>query len=331
MATTGLLPNPAATADKRPPSISAKEIAVALGLFFLTLISTTAVGVRYMYNFRLGQYPLTADSDLLPFGWVWHHRELISSGLPFSLTLISILLAHEFGHYFACRYYGVRSTLPLMLPAPSLSGTFGAVIRLRSRIQTRAALITIGAAGPIAGFVVAIFTVILGIRWSTIPESTVPALVHNVQVPLIIQLLHGILRSANPGIPVMSSLVPHPVLSASWIGILITALNLIPAGQLDGGHIIYSISPRLHRICSTATILIMAILGVGGWVGWLLWSVVLLLPGMGHPKIKSQEPIGTAHFALVPICILLLALCGTPRPFAGYSLFDLLAQFHWHH
>jgi membrane-associated protease RseP (regulator of RpoE activity) len=124
-------------------------------------------------------------------------------------------------------------------------------------------------------------------------------------------------------------LVPHPILSASWIGILITALNLIPAGQLDGGHLVYTISPRLHRISSTFTILAMSILGIFGWVGWLLWSVVLLLPGMGHPKVKSSAPIGKSLALLFPACLLILILCGTPRPFAGYSLIDLLAKAHW--
>ncbi|SNT00443.1 Peptidase family M50 [Granulicella rosea] len=330
MATPGLLPNPAATAVKRPAAVTLRDALIATSLFLLTLISTTAVGVRYMYNFRLGQDPLTTDADLLPFSWVWQHRELFVSGLPFSLTLIAILLAHEFGHYFACRYYGVRSTLPLMLPAPSLSGTFGAVIRLRSRIQSRAALIAIGASGPIAGFIVAIGTVMLGLRWSTVPASGVPSLVHNVQIPLIIQILHAMIRHADPSLQPIQSIVPHPVLSASWIGILITALNLIPAGQLDGGHIIYSISPRLHRLTSVATVLFMAMLGIAGWVGWLLWSVVLLLPGMGHPRVKNNEPYGVAHLALIPICFVILILSGTPRPFAGYSLLDMLAKYHWH-
>ena len=151
------------------------------------MFSTTAVGMRYMHNFRLGNPPLGSDADILPFDWVIHHLRDLATGLPFSLTLVGILLAHEFGHYFACRRFSVRSTLPYLLPAPSLSGTFGAVIRLKSVVRSRAALIVIGASGPIAGFIVALATVTLGLSLST--YSPTP-LIHNVQAPLTIIVLH---------------------------------------------------------------------------------------------------------------------------------------------
>ena len=140
-------------------------------LFLLTFLSTNIVGMRYMYNFRLGHPALTGDADLFPYVWVVHNLGLFASGLPFSITLLGILLTHEFGHYFACRFFNVKATLPYMLPAPTLSGTCGAVIRLRSRIRSRAALIVIGASGPIAGFCVAVVMTTVGLMYSrTLPS-----------------------------------------------------------------------------------------------------------------------------------------------------------------
>ena len=293
------------------------------------MFTTTAVGMRYMHNFRLGAPPLANDADILPFVWVVLHLQLLATGLPFSLTLVGILLTHEFGHYFACRYYGVRSTLPYMLPAPSLSGTFGAVIRLQSSIRSRAALMAIGAAGPIAGFVVALASVLLGLSWST--YSTSP-LVHKVQSPLAILVLHRLLHVLNGANPDIALIIPHPVLTASWIGLLITALNLIPAGQLDGGHILYSISPTMHRW--STRIVIGGLLGLGFffWAGWVVWGIVLMTPGMRHPRVANTIPMSKWHLALVPACLFILIACGTFEPFHGYGLIDILEKLpsHYH-
>ena len=302
---------------------SFQRIGLPILLFCITMFTTTAVGMRYMYNFRLGAPPLASDADILPYEWVIQHLHLIATGLPFSLTLIAILLTHEFGHYFACRFYGVRSTLPLMLPAPSLSGTFGAVIRLQSSIRSRAALIVIGASGPVAGFVVALLTVCLGLSLSTYaPEP----LVHKVQSPLTIVAIHHILQFFNSTRPDITLIVPHPVLTASWIGLLITALNLIPAGQLDGGHILYSISPALHRWSSRLVVATLFVLGLFYWAGWIVWGVVLMLPGMRHPKVDDTLPMNKWQLALVPVCLMILVIAGTFEPFQGYGLIHILQK-----
>ena len=302
-----------------------RRIGVPVALFAVTLCTTTAVGMRYMHNFRLGLPPLASDADVLPFAWVWANRAGFAQGLPFSLTLISILLAHEFGHYFACRAFRVRSTLPYLLPAPSLSGSFGAVIRLKSRVRSRAALIVIGAAGPIAGFLVAIATVFYGLESSTYA----PTRIVKLQAPLLLTMLHGLLRhtGAGPMLPPLHLIVPHPVLTASWIGLLITTLNLIPAGQLDGGHILYAISPAAHKLSSRLSTAALILLGIFSWVPWLLWAGVLMLPGMRHPQVPDVGEIKTWHYLLVPICALLFLLAGTYQPFAGYSLLDLPARW----
>ncbi len=211
------------------------------------------------------------------------HLGLFYTGLPFSLTLIGILLAHEFGHYFACRSFGVNATLPYLLPAPSLSGSFGAVIRLKSRVRSRSALIVIGAMGPIAGFVVALATITLGLALSRYsPVDIVP----RVQAPLIVSGLHQLLSALrgdlhNPAHSIFL-LIPHPILTASWMGILITALNLIPAGQLDGGHILYAVSPTAHKFSSKVVVAALFILGFFYWSGWVLWG--------HHPADAGDAP-----------------------------------------
>ncbi len=327
--TSPSLPSQPVVPASRVQQSSFQRIGIPILLFGVTMFTTTAVGMRYMHNFRLGAPPLANDADILPFVWVAQHLHLLATGLPFSLTLVGILLTHEFGHYFACRLYGVRSTLPYMLPAPSLSGTFGAVIRLNSSIRSRAALIAIGASGPIAGFLVALCTVTLGLSWST--YATTP-LIHKVQSPLAILVLHRLLHALTGANPDIGLIVPHPVLTASWIGLLITALNLIPAGQLDGGHILYSISPTMHRWSTRIVIAGLFGLGFFYWAGWVVWGLVLMTPSMRHPRVPDTIPMSKWHLALVPACLFILLAAGTFEPFQGYGLIHILEKLpsHYH-
>ena len=318
--------SPSLLSQKVTPArpVTLADLWMPLLLFVITVLSTTAVGMRYMHNFRLGLAPITSDADVLPYAWVFLHRADFASGLPFSLTLIGILLAHEFGHYFACRAFAVSSTLPYLLPAPSLSGTFGAVIRLKSRVRTRSALIVIGASGPIAGFVVIIATVIVGLQQSTFASTPV---LPQIQPPLLISSIFGMLHFASP----LRLIVPHPILVASWIGLLITSLNLVPAGQLDGGHILYALSPAAHRISSRVMTVLLFAMGIFLWAGWLVWGSLLLLPGMKHPRIPSEQPVTLAQYALVPVCAVILLLAGMLQPFQSYSLITLLQRLIHHH
>ena len=301
------------------------QLAIPLGLLLVTLFTTTAVGMRYMYDFHLGIAPLSSDADVLPYRWALGNLRSLSSGLPFSLTLIGILLTHEFGHYFACRYFGVRATLPYMLPAPSLSGTFGAVIRLRSRIASRTALVIIGASGPVAGFLVTVWTLAMGLSLSTYTHQTQPP---RVGVPLLLSLLRVLHFGGKPGLDYLAT--PHPILIASWMGLLITALNLIPAGQLDGGHIAYAISPTFHRWSSRLVIVALFALGITQWAGWLLWGAVLMTPAMRHPRVSDRSPLSPVAKLLIPASLVILLLCGTFQPFAGYSLLDILHAIPGH-
>jgi len=281
-----------------------------------------------MFNFHRGLFPLASDADIFPYDWVYSNLRHFAEGLPFSATLLGILLIHEFGHYFACRAYGVRATLPYLLPAPSLSGTAGAVIRLRSRVKTRSALLAIGAFGPISGFIAALVMACVGIHLSlAVPVE--PTKLVNFSPPLIMRLLEHFLHPSGLSYQ-PAHVLWHPVFVASWIAILITSLNLIPAGQLDGGHILYAVSPRLHRIVTPITMGILVVLGITSWLGWLLWTGLLFLPGMRHPKV--QDPVDPTFplVAVAPICFVLLVLCISAQPFSNASLMHLVSRVFQH-
>jgi membrane-associated protease RseP (regulator of RpoE activity) len=311
-----------ATAPSRPAQPARPWIQAVL--LILTLFSTTMVGMRYMVNFQQGKFPLSSDADIFPFRWVCANMSHFALGLPFSLTLLGILLTHEFGHYFACRAYGIRVSMPYLIPAPSLSGTAGAVIRLQSRVKSRKALLSIGAIGPIAGFLVAMVMACIGFRLSRI-VAVEPQKLVNFQSPLLFQLLHHLLGHRFH-LSFDAPLLWHPVLVASWIGVLITSLNLLPAGQLDGGHVLYSLSPRIHRKTTYAVMAGLVYLGVFHWLGWLFWAGLLCLPGMRHPAVRDTDPLPGKLVLLAPVALLILVLTATPEPFTRSSLLEIIAH-----
>lgn len=295
-------------------------------LLLLSALTISASGASFMQDFRRGLPPLSRESDLFPLPWIWHHPALLMSGWSFALTLLAILLAHEAGHLLYCRKHGIRASWPYVLPAPTLSGTAGAVIRIQSRIGSRAALIEVGIAGPIAGFIVAVPAAVLGLLLSKASPSSGAAGAAaaggllQFQQPLGITLLHAALGGLLPGFP--HRLLPHPILLAAWIGFFITSLNLIPAGQLDGGHILYAISPRWHRVMTFVVPIALLGMGVMLWAGWLLWGAILLLPVMRHPYVSPLPPLSVRQRWLGLLALLLLALTLLPAPFAGTGLLN---------
>ena len=283
-------------------------------LLLATFVTTMAVGSRIQSNFdhRRPTFSLSDDGPFFPVDWMTHPSEL-SRGLSFSLTLMFILLAHEMGHYLYARHYRVYATLPYFVPFPSLIGTLGAFIRIRTPIPSRAALFDIGMAGPIAGFIPATIAMLAGLSLS---QPAIPLDPQQMQLgfPLGFHLAARILHLASP----LSSLSLHPIAAAAWVGMFATALNLLPGGQLDGGHIIFSVSPPIHRAVSLLTVVALIPMGKYLWTGWFLWSVLLAMT-MRHPPVP-RDPAVTGRRRWIALSgALMLVLSFTPAPFTHSS------------
>jgi membrane-associated protease RseP (regulator of RpoE activity) len=256
---------------------------------------------------------------------VWTTPALLQLGLSFSVPLLLILGSHELGHYLACRYYGVPATVPYFLPAPLVLGTFGAFIRIRARIASKTQLFDIGIAGPLAGFVVLLPFLILGVAWSepglvTIAQdpARIESILYRPGTNLAMQALSLLFHGRLPANAVLDL---HPFALAAWVGLFATALNLLPMGQLDGGHILYAVAGRLHRRIAWPTWLAVCALGFL-WLGWLLLCfMVLVVMGMRHPPVlDAEQPLDPGRRRLALVALLLLVLCFTPVPLATVLL-----------
>jgi membrane-associated protease RseP (regulator of RpoE activity) len=240
-------------------------------------------------------------------------------GIPFAAALLVILLAHEFSHYIISHRHGVRASLPLFIPAPTLAGTFGAVIRIESPIPDRRSLLEIGIAGPLAGFLVALPVAVAGLKLSHVVIRSAAAAAGpdgEFGIGLGNSLLFALLERLVLGpLPENASLVLHPVAFAAWIGFFVTAINLLPVGQLDGGHVLYALAGHRQEGISRAAVLVLAPLGFLWW-GWFLWGGVLLLLGLRHPPVLAEgSPLGMRERALGVIAAALLVLTLAPAPF----------------
>jgi membrane-associated protease RseP (regulator of RpoE activity) len=280
-------------------------------LFLLTLASTTIVGARMQYNFERNLPAFDLERDLAAFLTFWQHPLFLLGGLPFSLTLLTILLAHEFGHYLACVYYRVDASLPYFLPAPTFTGTLGAFIRIRAPIFSKRVLFDIGVAGPLAGFVFLLPSLAVGLAYSKV----LPGIAHQGGIvfgtPALLWLLD---HAVFPGVTT-ADIYLHPIARAAWIGILATALNLLPIGQLDGGHILYSIAGDRHKTLSRVFAALLLPMGYF-WPGWLLWAVLLLIFGMRHPAIYDPAQLGPGRRKLAALSLVIFLLCFTLAPIA---------------
>lgn len=243
-AATETIPEPAP-----PPPLPAQppgqKLWLNLLLLALTLFTTTLVGAHMMFNFEhnLPFFDLERDLDIFTVGL--RSPALFWAGLPFSLTLLTILMAHELGHYLACVYYGVDATLPFLLPAPTpVTGTLGAFIRIRSAIYSKRVLFDIGIAGPLAGFIFMVPALAIGLSLSKV----IPGIGHQGSLQFGVPMLEWLLqRAIFPGVP-SGDIYLHPIARGAWVGMFATALNLLPVGQLDGGHIVYALLGRSHRV-----------------------------------------------------------------------------------
>jgi len=309
--------------------ITAKSTLVHLSLFLLSFITTTIAGVQW-----LNKDPFEISNFIF--------------GFPYGLLLLAFLSCHELGHYVAARYHGVEVTLPYFIPLPSFFGiapfgTLGAVIRIRSTVPSRRALFDIGAAGPLCGFVVSMAILVIGLRtlppleylYGIHPEysqlATLPQGGLTFGNSLLFTLLKETIPPVGAFIPPMNEMYHYPFLCVGWFGLFVTALNLIPIGQLDGGHIARSVFVRHYNQIGQSSLVLLVILGtIGvlpllgipariGWIGWLIWGAVLAfaLRAKGQNSLAHEEiePIGELRQATGWICALILVATFAPTPF----------------
>lgn len=284
--------SPAAAAR---PMAGARSLTMHAGLLAATLLSATLAGV-----------------DVEP-------RELVANpalflrGLPFAATLVTILLVHELGHYLTCLRYRVSASLPYFLPAPLISpvGTFGAFIRIRSRFPDRRALFDIGASGPWAGFVVALAATVIGLAYSTVlarPEDW-----HGYEWgdSLLTAFLIRVVLHVDS-----ATVLLHPVAFAGWFGLFVTSLNLLPVGQLDGGHVLYATLGRPTPRIAALLIAFLVWLGVRGYPGWLLWAVIItVFLSLGHPPTDDdRRPLDPARRLAALATLVVFVLTFVPEP-----------------
>ena len=278
-------------------------------LFLLTVYTTTAAGAGHYLSFYLG-----FGGGFNPFT----RLELMERGLWYSVPILAILGCHELGHYFACRYYGVASSRPYFLPMPLLlTGTLGAFIRIRQPIPTKRELFDIGIAGPIAGFVIAVPVLFVGMYLSHIgelPRDFQGELFAFGEPPLL--KLAALLTFGTTGDDMVISM--HPMAFAGWFGLLATALNLFPIGQLDGGHISYAVLGRKSTVVTL--VMVVCLIGLAFWsLSWLVWAgltvTMLVVFGPHHPRTVDENiPLDPARKALAIFAVIMFILCFTPAP-----------------
>lgn len=238
-----------------------------------------------------------------------------AGGARLAGALLAILGSHEMGHYLAARYYGVDVTLPFFIPFPvpgmSLVGTLGAFIRIRSPIPSRRALFDIGVAGPLAGFAVCLPVLWLGIREAALRPFTGPEDGLFLGEPLLFRWYSALLHGA---VPADHTLVIGPLGLAAWFGLLVTALNLMPIGQLDGGHVTYALLRRhAHAISRVASWVCVALIYFGP--SWILWAILMRVLGRPHPPtLDDAEPVGRGRQLVGLLSLIVFVVCFVPDP-----------------
>jgi membrane-associated protease RseP (regulator of RpoE activity) len=275
-----------------------------LFLFALTVCTTLWAGAYQAYSGTIRG----------PMAFLWEHPEMLPQGIPFAATLLFILLTHEFGHFILSKIHRVPASLPLFIPGPPhFIGTFGAIIRMRGPILNRRALFDIGVAGPLAGFVVALVALIVGLYLSTVVDRTST---YGLQLgePLLLKFMAWLIIGP---LPAQADVLLHPVAFAAWFGLFVTSLNLIPIGQLDGGHVAYALWGHRQRTMAFAVLPLLIMLGFVGWPGWFIWAFMAGVWGLGHPPVVDpQVPLGRGRVLVGWIALAVFVLTFAPVPFS---------------
>lgn len=286
--------------DERPAS---SAFVLPVVLFALTVFTVLWAGA-----YQTNTNPLVG-----PWDFLMDEPRSLWSGIPFAATLLGILVTHELGHYVLSRLHGVPTSLPLFVPGlPHFVGTFGAIIRMRAPLTDRRALFDIGVAGPIAGFVVAVIALVIGLRLSTVVPIQTSYGMH-LGEPLLLQFASWVV--IGPLSPT-ADVILHPVGFAAWFGLFITSLNLLPIGQLDGGHVAYALLGERQRSVAVALIPILMLFGWLGWKGWFLWVGLAGLMGLAHPPVRNPgRELGGLRLFIGWIALLIFVLTFSWEPF----------------
>ena len=298
-----------------PPPPHAPRWVLALALFCLTFFTTTTLGPVFWATTRTDVitpfFPFVSPELVRE---VWTNLDMLKLGLSFSVPALLILLAHELGHYIACRRYGLPSTLPYFLPLPWMLGTLGAFIRIRAPLRNRKELFDVGVAGPIAGFVMLLPFLFYGVARSTpaeleVAQGTLFLPGRSLAVDLVGRIFHGPLGDGMV-------LDLHPFALAAWFGLLATSINLIPLGQLDGGHILYAVSRRWQRRLAPLVWIGLAVAG-RMWPGWWVWCALTLVFGIFHPRVQNETvPLSRGRMLVAALAFVILILSFMPTGIA---------------
>ncbi len=291
------------TDDDAEPSFFSKWTLPVI-LFLMTVFTTLWAGAYQAYS-----GPVRG-----PLNFLLASPEALWRGIPFAGSLLFILTTHELGHYLLSKIHRVPASLPLFIPGPPhFIGTFGAIIRMRRPILSRRALFDIGVAGPLAGFVVAVIVLIVGLSLSTVVDRTATYGLH-LGEPLLLQFMSWVVIGP---LPPEADVVLHPIGFAAWFGLFVTSLNLLPIGQLDGGHVAYALWGRHQRTMALAFLPILLILGFLGWAGWFLWAFMAGLWGVGHPPVMDPHvPLGRNRTIVGWIAFAVFVVTFAPVPFS---------------
>ncbi|MGC2828148.1 MAG: site-2 protease family protein [Candidatus Acidiferrum sp.] len=297
------------------PRPSLKSLVFAMALFLLTLCTCLVAGTQFAIAYAHNQ-AVSLDDFLSAFTLFYKNPAGLLAGMPFAATLLTILLAHELGHFFACRYHHIHSSYPFFIPFPSLIGTFGAFIMIRSPIRTTRALFDVGSSGPLVGFVFAVPALLFGLLHAKI----VPGIIDPAHAEVVFGtplLLRFLAAAIHPGIN-PNTLLLNPVGRAAWVGLFATSLNLLPAGQLDGGHILRSINPRLHRFSTLLLPFALIPLGYFFWYGWYVWAALLFgLRFLRIAPIYDPAPLDPPRRLAALLTLVVFILSFMPAPLFG--------------
>lgn len=304
------------------------NILIYIAAFILTFLTTTLAGVDWLNKNSL---------ELTNF----------SSGLPYSIALLFVLLAHELGHYIAARIHKVDTTYPFFIPFPTLLGfspfgTMGAVIKIRQRVPSKTALFDIASAGPITGFIASMIVLVAGFLWLPGREYLYPIHPEYAQLAQLptsgltfgntfgYTLVAKFFAPAGAFIPPMNEIYHYPFLCVGWFGMLVTAMNMIPVGQLDGGHIAFCMFGKRYHMIAQVSLVVLTALGLSsflpmvgiqwnyGWAGWLFWALVLALMirigRLHHPSTDNEAPLDERRYIIGLCCWLIFIVSFSPNP-----------------